>query len=376
MWDIDGPYHGEPCAATHHPGHKGLDDSQWQQWKVFREWLAELMAHNQYLPIPEWNFLTGQSVTSMGYREAAAGLPANLQLLLYRQYIYDGTWYKTPTMGWIEFNVGKLQPLHKHLQEYERWLVQGLGCGAKINWRGPGHFYDTEQTKSLVKGWFDWFGRHREILTSDIIHLARPSGRDLDVIFHVNPMLEERGLFVVFNPLDKPVKRQLDLPLYYTGISDTALISVHADSSDAGVQKSCALSRDYRVQVPIEVPAQGHIWLLIKDATPSPRPPAKPARLPLRSNRLHGQPPPPQLIPRRPRRISRNRPFNRSGPFVNRFVGKQSHRLSQSKTPTGRWTFYQLVAKSLSQNCLGSLQRPGIFELPNGFGTCSKSQST
>ena len=30
-------------------------------------------------------------------------------------------------------------------------------------------------------------------------------------------------------------------------------------------------------------------------------------------------------------------------------------------------------SKSLSQNCLGSLQRPENFELPNGFGTCSKS---
>ena len=266
MWDIDGPYHGEPCASPDHPGHKGLDDSQWQQWKIFRDFLAELMARDQYLPIPEWNFLCGQSVTSMGYREAAAGLPANLQLLLYRQYIYDGTWYKTPTMGWIEFNLSKLRPFKNNVKEYERWLVQGLGSGTRINWRGPGHFYDTPETKKLVKGWFDWYRRHRKILTSDIVHLARPSGRDLDAIFHVNPSLKERGLVVVFNPLSVPVKKNLDLPLYYTGIEDSAEISVHTDSSDTGTKNTYKLSRDFRVQVPIEVPAQGHIWLLIEDA--------------------------------------------------------------------------------------------------------------
>ena len=94
MWDIDGPYHGEPCAATHHPGHKGLEDSQWQQWKIFRDWLAELAARGQYLPIPEWNFLTGQNVTSMGYREAAAGLPANLQLLRIERW--NSSWRMFP----------------------------------------------------------------------------------------------------------------------------------------------------------------------------------------------------------------------------------------------------------------------------------------
>ena len=265
MWDIDGPYHGEPCASTKHPGHKGIEDSQWQQWKLHREWLAELMERDIYLPIPEWNILTGQSACSMGYREAAAGLPANLQLLLYRQYIYDGTFYKPMPWDWIEFNLDKLVPFKDNLPEYERWLVQGLGSGARINWRGPGAFWDTPETEALVKSWFAWYHRHRAILTSDIVHLARPSGRGLDAIFHVNPNLKERGLAVVFNPLDHAVATKFELPLYLTGISDKARISIQTGASDEGEAKVYDLDRAYNVRVPIEVPAQGQIWLLIED---------------------------------------------------------------------------------------------------------------
>lgn len=264
MWEIDGPYHGEPCASDKHPGHKGLKDSQYQQWRTQVELIHQLLKRDVYIPIPDWYFLVGQSVMSMGYREAAAGLSANLQLLLYRQYIYDGTWFKTNTMGWIEFDIGKLKPYKENLAKYERWLIQGLGCGARINWRGRHQFYDTEETKAMVKGWFDWFRRHRAILNSDIIHLARPSGRDVDAIFHVNPHLEERGLAVLFNPLDEPMEKELRLPLYYTGIEEKASISVHTDSSDGGVSGIYTLDRERNVNVTVKVPPQGHVWLLIK----------------------------------------------------------------------------------------------------------------
>ena len=30
----DGSYPGDVCASTKHPGHRGLNDSQWKQWKA------------------------------------------------------------------------------------------------------------------------------------------------------------------------------------------------------------------------------------------------------------------------------------------------------------------------------------------------------
>ena len=104
------------------------------------------------------------------------------------------------------------------------------------------------------------------------------------------------GLAVLFNPLDHPVKTDFELPLYYTGIIDRARISIHSGPSDDGETKNLArnqaellsrpngneatnrngngskiyqLDRAYRVRVPVEVPAQGHIWLLIEDAAPA-----------------------------------------------------------------------------------------------------------
>ncbi|NQU50341.1 MAG: LamG domain-containing protein, partial [Planctomycetes bacterium] len=265
QWSIDGPYHGEPCASTAHKHHRGLNDSFYVQHRIFEDMLHELLRRDIFIPIPDWYFLNGQSVTSMGYREAAANLSATLQLLLYRQYIYDGTWFKTPTMGWIEFTVAKLKPYQDNLAEYERWLVQGLGSGTHINWRGGGLFYDSPESKKMVKGWIDWYKRHREVLSGDIIHLSRPSGRDVDAIFHVNPFGREKGMAVVFNPLQVAVKRSLKLPLFYTGLenSKTATVLVGHSYQEAGQAIETAVEADGSIRIPVEIPAEGQVWILI-----------------------------------------------------------------------------------------------------------------
>ncbi len=37
----------------------------------------------------------------------------------------------------------------------------------------------------------------------------------------MNPAGKEKGMLLVFNPLDKPVTQTLEVPLYYTGLSDS-----------------------------------------------------------------------------------------------------------------------------------------------------------
>ncbi len=48
---------------------------------------------------------------------------------------------------------------------------------------------------------------------------------DFDCILHVNPHLDHRGLAMIFNPTcTSSHTRKISLPLYYTGLSEKALV--------------------------------------------------------------------------------------------------------------------------------------------------------
>ena len=52
---------------------------------------------------------------------------------------------------------------------------------------------------------------------------------------------------MVYNPLDRPVRRTLRLPLYYTGLTEVARIR-----EAEGEPRSYRLDRGYNVDVPID----------------------------------------------------------------------------------------------------------------------------
>jgi hypothetical protein len=181
--------------------------------------------------------------------------------------MYDGTWDKAPTMGWIGVQVhpqrtndprAGLEPLCEHLDLYERMLAQSFASGAALRFNAL-RLYDTEETKRLVKKWVDWAKEYREILTSDIIHVRRPDGRDIDCILHVNPQLDIKGPAMVFNPMDAPLNRMLRLPLYYTGLKKAAMVRI-----EDGPEKEFALDANARVEIPISVSPQGFTWLTVQ----------------------------------------------------------------------------------------------------------------
>lgn len=266
-FNMDGPYHGDVCASTTHAHHRGLNDSQWEQWKTQVEVLHELQRRNMYIPIPDWYFLNGQSATGMGYREASANLTPQQQLLLGRQYIYDGTWHKAPTMGWMGLQlvgfytndpkVG-LEPLSQNLDRYETGLFQHLASGCQFTVRGK-RLYDTPETKAMVAKWVNWFKQYRDILTSDIIHLGRPDGRDIDLMLHVNPQIENKGMLIAFNPTDREITKTVKVPLYYTGIRGNAKITA-ADGRE--IEKG--LAEENAVSLELTVPAGGFGWYLLR----------------------------------------------------------------------------------------------------------------
>ncbi len=263
----DGSYPGDLCAATYHKGHRGLLDSQWAQFQKIREFYRWCRARGVYLNVPDYYFLNGSNKTGMGYREVNWSLPRERQIILGRQNIYDGTFEKTPSMGWmfvplVEYHGGgaaaTLEPLSEHLNAYEAHLAQNFGSGVQACYRGP-RLYDTEETKQVVKQWVDFYKQYRAILDSDIIHVRRPDGRSIDCMLHVNPQLEERGLAMVYNPLDRKVQTTLELPLYYTGLTTIAHIWEQEEKA-----KEYKLDRQYDVQIPVDMPPNSVTWFVIE----------------------------------------------------------------------------------------------------------------
>jgi len=267
LLEHDGSYPGDVCASTSHPGHNGLNDSQWKQWKKITNFYKWCRGRGVYLNVPDWYFLSGSNKSAMGYRETNWSLQRERQIILGRQNIYDGTWKKTPSMGWmfvplVQYHGGgaaaTLEPLSEHLDAYGAHLAQNFGSGVQACYRGP-RLYDTEQTKELVKKWVDFYKEYRDILDSDIIHVLRPDGRDIDCILHVNPQLKYKGLAMVYNPLDRTVKKQLKLPLYYTGLSKTASIR-----EQHGKNTEYVLDREYNVEIPIYIAPRSVTWFVIE----------------------------------------------------------------------------------------------------------------
>src|SRR6185369_4735366 len=171
--------------------------------------------------------LSGGNKTGMGYRETNWSLPRAEQELIERQNIYDGTWNKTASMGWMfvpltEYHGGgaaaTIEPLNQHLDHYERMIESNLALGVEACYRGP-RLYDTDRTRATVKTKVDWFKAHRDILESDLIHGRRADARDVDWMLHVNPNLKEKGMLVVFNPRSEQVTRTLRVNLYYAGLA-------------------------------------------------------------------------------------------------------------------------------------------------------------
>jgi hypothetical protein len=79
-------------------------------------------------------------------------------------------------------------------------------------------------------------------------------------MMHVNPQLPEKALAMVFNPSEEKVTTQIKLPLYYSGITQTALVR-----EQDGEPRKYELDRKYRIDVPIEIDAKSVTWFVVED---------------------------------------------------------------------------------------------------------------
>ncbi|NKB65455.1 MAG: alpha-galactosidase [Candidatus Latescibacteria bacterium] len=267
LLEHDGSYPGDVCASTQHPGHSGLADSQFRQWRAIADFYRWCRARGIYLNVPDYYYLAGSNKSGMGYRETNWSLPRAEQVFHCRQNIYDGTWEKTPSMGWMfvpltEYHGGgeaaTIEPLAEHIDHYRAMLHSNLALGVQACYRGP-RLYDTDAVRLMVEEQVTWYKKYRDILESDLIHGRRADGRDLDWMLHVNPRLPHKGMLVIFNPLTKPVERTVSVNLYYTGLTDTVRIR-----REEGPARKMALSRDYTIGLDVSLEPESSTWYVIE----------------------------------------------------------------------------------------------------------------
>lgn len=267
IFENDGPYPGDVCASVTHPGHKGLDDSQWKQMELQKSLYHWCNENGVYVNAPDWYFMDGTNKIAIGYREVNFSLPRANQKILNRQNIYDGTWEKTASMSWGFVPLTKyqgggpeavLEPLSEHLKDYEQLMMQYYGAGVQACYRGP-RLYDNDATKKMVGNVIDWYKKYRDILNSDIIHLRRADGRDWDGIMHVNPLLNTKGLVMLYNPMKEKITRTVKIPMYYTGLKETASVSEKGNSPI-----KYTLSRDYMIELHFAIEPEGFTWFTIQ----------------------------------------------------------------------------------------------------------------
>ena len=267
VFENDGTYPGSVDITPRPPLQKGVTDSRWVHWRIWTDFYKYLHSRGVDFNLPAYYFLSGSNKCGMGYREVNWSLPREQQRIHTRQNIYDGTWTKTPSMGWMfvpltQYHGGgaaaTIEPLNQHLGPYEIMMQSNLGLGVQACYRGP-RLFDTDATRDMVKRTVEWYKKHRTILESDVIHGRRADGRDLDWMVHVNPSADEKALLSVYNPTDHAITKTIRVPLYYAGLANAARYSV-----SGGAEQKAALDSHARATLTITVPAYGYEYVIFK----------------------------------------------------------------------------------------------------------------
>ena len=101
MVETDGPYGGQTCASDTHTHHTGYLDSVFWQNRLQSQFFADLRQLNVFINQPDDYFFHGGSKTGMGYIEWQYSTPRWIDITVARQTIYDDTYFRLPTQGWM-----------------------------------------------------------------------------------------------------------------------------------------------------------------------------------------------------------------------------------------------------------------------------------
>lgn len=235
--EIDGPYGMLLCSGgeTHH--HSDFTDSQYHQWKLaIDDWYKEIRKRNVYINAPDWHFLNGTNRTGIGYEEIAFSEKRMEQLVTSRIYYYKGTFAKTPSQGWgfvpltVYHGGGKdaqFSPTNINSFEYDWALAQIVASGVWPTLRGK-KVYDSEVGKEILAKWVAIYKKYRSVINGTTVHFMPPRidknnlcrTTCLDAIMNLVPTGENRGFLMFFNQTDKAIEQTINVPLYYSGLTD------------------------------------------------------------------------------------------------------------------------------------------------------------
>eukprot|EP00911_Craspedida_sp_UC1_P001207 UC1_evm2s912 len=271
--ETDGPFEGSTCASTNHTHHKGYNDSLWTQYERNMDFYAWCRARGMYIHAPDPYYFRGINKDGMGYVETNWNLPLWEQITLARQNVFDGTFERLPSQGWMFVPIAQyhggwpeccIEPAGFLGGQWESYLQLYFGSGVSPCYRGP-RLYDPSVLAgaALVKKYTDWNNAYRTILHADIIHLVRAGSGSPDALLHVQPdpaRGSERAMLVVYNQSPMPVNITIRAPLYYSGLSTTARVS--HEGNTAIVQR---LSRDYTLDIEVGLAPTSFTWYVFEE---------------------------------------------------------------------------------------------------------------
>jgi hypothetical protein len=75
---------------------------------------------------------------------------------------------------------------------------------------------------------------------------------------HADPSLKHSGFLLLYNPLQETITRTISVPLYYTGLSRSAMIR-----EKEGVGRRYLLDENKATQLTFTLPAGGYTYFVI-----------------------------------------------------------------------------------------------------------------
>ncbi|MFD6177046.1 MULTISPECIES: discoidin domain-containing protein [unclassified Isoptericola] len=235
--ELDGPWPMFRCEETNHAYADGGDDSVYKQWTFSNDFYRMMRERGAYINAPDLHYLNGANKNVIGYEEYGWRQPRQQQLMHGRQYIYNGTYEKSPSATWTFMPIDPyhggnadaiFKPLKQNLFDYSWGIGQSFLAGVNPAFRGTTMDDGDADVHAVVKYWADVYKTYREVISSDIIHIVPPRqaegdlarGTGIDAFMHARSDGDERALVAVFNQTDEAQTQSLTVPLYYTGMTD------------------------------------------------------------------------------------------------------------------------------------------------------------
>jgi len=271
--ETDGPYEGDVCYNASHAHHNSAGDSHWRQYERNMDFYAWCKQRGIYIHSPDPFYMRGINKDGMGYVETNWNLPLWEQINLARQNIYDGTWNKIPSQGWMFVPIDVyhggwpeccIEPAGFLGGQWEWYLAMYFGTGVSPIYRGHRLYNEAvPESKALVQKYTAWNAKYRTILHADLLHLKRADGNGIDAMLHVEPdasKSKERAMLIVFNQNpDLAANTTLKVPLYYSGLSSTVTVSL-----SGAAPTTMSIARDWSVTLPINMRPNTIAWYVFE----------------------------------------------------------------------------------------------------------------